>query len=340
MQKRLSALHSKSIERQSGTIDILLTGCEVSLWLAEQFASDLQKAFPKLRISAISSNKLLGLFGQDMACPSIGFPFSQKMEIQRSIMIIVSHSGGTFAPLACSNLLQSMSDNIFVVTSEWDVQIGKQLRGMHSEKDHIVSSRIFTTDVGLRPAEPCSISVAATQQLLTNIFSHISIVILSNPHFRDVSGAIITERDLAELERCNQENIGALEKICGFDSDGNELVDELRSTEKELRDLGVLWAKHVLENAKSYCWCFVYIFVTVTTGWPIARAISNAIGVNNDNWYYLIGFIDACIFFWMPQMAIFVLRIIEGRNLRHRMVGRTVVIGGEFILHPFFGYVY
>ena len=163
---------------------------------------------------------------------------------------------------------------------------------MHSDKDHIVDSRIFTTDCGLRPAEPCSISVAATQQLLTNLFSHICIVILSNPHFRDVSGAIITERDLAELERCNQENIGALEKIVGYDSDGNELLPEIGGTAKELRAMGKLWSRHVLENVKAYCWCFVYIFVTVTTGWPIARAISNAIhGVDNDNYYYLIGFV-------------------------------------------------
>lgn len=197
----------------------------------------------------------------------------------------------------------------------------------HQTRKDIVNSRIFTTDVGLRPAEPCSISVAATQQILTNIYSHICIVILSNPRYREVSGAIITERDLAELERCNQENIGALERIVGFDSDGNELLDEMRSTEKELRRMGAYWAKHVLENAKAYIWCFVYIFVTVTTGWPIARAISNAIGVDHDNWYYLVGFIDAAIFFWMPQIAILVLRMIEGRNLRHRMVGRTVVIG-------------
>ena len=70
--------------------------------------------------------------------------------------------------------------------------VGKQLRrslnvsnSLHNK--NLTSARIFTTDVGLRPAEPCSVSVAATQQLLTNIFSHICIVILSNPHFRDVS---------------------------------------------------------------------------------------------------------------------------------------------------------
>ena len=88
-------------------VDVLLTGCEVSLWLAEQFASDLQKSFPKLRIKAVSSNKLLGLYGQEIAIPSIGFSFSaETYNLHDAIVIIVSHSGGTFAPLSCANLLQ------------------------------------------------------------------------------------------------------------------------------------------------------------------------------------------------------------------------------------------
>jgi hypothetical protein len=88
-------------------IDILLTGCEVSLWLAEQFASDLQKSFPALRIKAVSSNKLLGLYGQEIAVPCLGFACGQKTcNLHDTIVIIVSHSGGTFAPLSCSNLLQ------------------------------------------------------------------------------------------------------------------------------------------------------------------------------------------------------------------------------------------
>lgn len=88
-------------------IDILLTGCEVSLWLAEQFASDLQKSFPNLTTKAISSNKLLGLYGQEIAVPSLGFPDAPKTHrLHDTIIIIVSHSGGTFAPLSCSNLLQ------------------------------------------------------------------------------------------------------------------------------------------------------------------------------------------------------------------------------------------
>jgi len=36
---------------------------------------------------------------------------------------------------------------------------------------------------------------------------------------------------------------------------------------------------------------------------------------------------DAAIYFWMPQINILILRLLQRRNLRHRMVGRTVVIG-------------
>ena len=159
-------------------IDILLTGCEVSLWLAEQFATDLQKAFPRLRIKALSSNKLLGLFGQEIPLPALGHPYSARTySLHDSIVIIVSHSGGTFAPLCCSNLLQSATKNIFVVTSEWDTQIGKQLRAMDRENDEdhhsLFNSRVFSTEVGLRSAEPCSVTVAATHQLLTNLFQYL-----------------------------------------------------------------------------------------------------------------------------------------------------------------------
>ena len=118
-----------------------------------------------------------------------------------------------------------------------------------------------------------------------------------------------------------------IQHIQGYDSDGNSMLEGMKKTEIELRKMGRLWSKHVLEQVKGYIWCFIYIFVTVTTGWPIARAISKAFGNDHDDFYYLIGFIDSAIFFWMPQMAIIMIRIFEGRNLRHRMVTQTVIVG-------------
>ena len=105
--------------------DILLTGCEVSLWLAEQFASDLQKALPNLRIKAISSNKILGMYGQDIAIPSLGFPSAPQTDhLDDAIVIIVSHSGGTFAPLSCSNLLQVRNTEKMMMMGDWHKGVG------------------------------------------------------------------------------------------------------------------------------------------------------------------------------------------------------------------------
>mmetsp|Transcript_2574 Transcript_2574/g.2869 ORF Transcript_2574/g.2869 Transcript_2574/m.2869 type:complete len:411 (-) Transcript_2574:7-1239(-) len=74
-------------------VDILLTGCEVSLWLAEQFTSDLQKAFPKLVVRCVSSNKFLGLYGQEISIPIVGFPVSSKTDtINDAIVIIVRYT--------------------------------------------------------------------------------------------------------------------------------------------------------------------------------------------------------------------------------------------------------
>ena len=41
-------------------VDVLITGCEASLWIGEQFASDLQDLFPVLRVVAMSANKIIG----------------------------------------------------------------------------------------------------------------------------------------------------------------------------------------------------------------------------------------------------------------------------------------
>ena len=57
LKKRLRKRMDGKLE--SNAVDILVTGCEVSLWLGEQFASDLQSSFPKLSIKAVSSNKIL-----------------------------------------------------------------------------------------------------------------------------------------------------------------------------------------------------------------------------------------------------------------------------------------
>jgi hypothetical protein len=188
-------------------------------------------------------------------------------------------------------ILQSTTRNIFVCTSEWDTQIGKQLRAMDDRNDkideQIFNSRTFSTEVGMRPAEPCSISVAATHQLLTNLFEYICVIILSNPSYRRTTAATITEQDLQVLEKCNRENISALCGIISVTTSGEPNAFGQTQTAKQLRAAGDLWADHILENAKAYIMTFVYIFATVVSGYPIVYGIALAAGLDSaSDWAY------------------------------------------------------
>ena len=139
----------------------------------------------------------------------------------------------------------------------------------------------------MRPAEPCSISVVATHQLLTNLFEYICVVILSDPRFRRATAATISEQDLQELERCNRLNIDALCEIINVTSTGESFDGDGTRTEKELRATGDLWAEHILENVRAYIMTFVYIFATVISGYPLAYGIAHAAGLDSSSdWAY------------------------------------------------------
>ena len=131
---------------------------------------------------------------KDLPIPQTGHQFHEKSwKIEDSICIVVSHSGGTFGPLAVSNLLQGFTRNLFVITSEWDTQIGKQLRQL---KSTMFESRIFSTNLGVRPAEPCSVSVAATQQLLTHLLEYSAQQILASPVLRHTAVVLFRAKTL------------------------------------------------------------------------------------------------------------------------------------------------
>ena len=153
--------------------------------------------------------------------------------------------------------------------------------------EHVLNHRIFSTEVGIRPAEPCSVSVAATHQLLTNLLEYVSVVILSDPRFRRATATTITEQDIQVLERCNQMNIDALTEIVGVSILGYRL-DRMTPLLKSLHEAGDLWAEHILENAKAYIMSFIYIFATVISGFPLFYAIAYGAGLDmSSDWAYL-----------------------------------------------------
>lgn len=153
---------------------------------------------------------------------------------------------------------------------------------LEREEDSLLYSRVFSTDVGVRNAEPCSVSVAATHQLLTNLFEYISAFILSNEKFRKVTGAVITELDLRTLERTNQTSVQALTEIVGTDRYGISF-QKIKAAHDQLRQAGDVWADHVLEVAKAYVVTILYIFSTVISGYPLAYAIAYGVGLDMNS---------------------------------------------------------
>ena len=280
-------------------------------------------------------------------------------------MIIVSHSGGTFGSLNVANLVQSLTKSIFVVTSEWDTQIGKQLRQLECP---MFESRIFSTNVGVRPAEPCSVSVVATHALLTHIFEYFAQIILANPKLRAASGSVLTDNDLSELERCARDNIVALEEITGFDREvvrclsiffqtyahtsaavepdlirlretrvcggdggiqGRSLPPERARDAVALRAKGRHLAQHVLETPRVWIMCCVYVMLSVTFGAPLVTGIVSAAELADVAGYagYATRFVDAAIYLFLPQLCMLAIRAAQKRPLLHRMTGRSIVIG-------------
>ena len=87
-------------------------------------------------------------------------------------MLLISHSGGTFGTLNCANLLKGYTEDLFCITSEWDTCIARAVRAGRpgAPPSFKMASYVFSTFCGLRPAEPCSLTVAATHELLTQAY--------------------------------------------------------------------------------------------------------------------------------------------------------------------------
>jgi hypothetical protein len=133
--------------------------------------------------------------------------------------------------------------------------------------------------------------------------------IISNPHFRGVTGSIITEQDLHTLERCNRDGVTSLERIVGVDRNGNSVHELHKQTVEELRAAGDIWSEHILENAKAYIMSFIYIVGTVTSGFPLISGLAKAFGLTgSEGASYIIRFLDALIYFWLPQINITIVR--------------------------------
>lgn len=95
--------------------DLLIGGVEASLWIAEQFATDLRMTFPSLNISTVSTNKLLSV-GGDKTDKILDSVLSRKIS-EKTCVILLSQSGQTFPSLhATRKLSRYVMGNIWILT--------------------------------------------------------------------------------------------------------------------------------------------------------------------------------------------------------------------------------
>ena len=356
VNKLKARLRMYAAGEHDGSVDLLITGCEVSLWMGEQFAADLHTAFPQLSVLTLSANKVLGLLGQTFPVPQAGFQFTaQSFNLRKSIVLIITHSGGTFASLNCANLLAAFTTDIFAVTSEWDTQVAAAVRAhnMPGRGSWNFASFVFTTFAGSRPAEPCSLSVAATHQLLTQLLLY---VMYYFPYFMPKEGGLGGSRyfreEVQELSDLNRSHLKSVREIVGQPPVPG-VVKSSKDTAigSSLRAQGRRWAQHVLEAPWSWIASFCYIVVTVTAGATPLSAIVGAIhaaassdaevpaGANATTcegaaeaelpgWLnHLRGFVDAIIYAFLPWWTTVLIRLVQGRPWLHRVAGRSVLIG-------------
>ena len=117
--------------------DMVISGIEASLWVAEQFANDLQEIFPQLNIVTISANKLIGL---ETHSPS-GVFFSGSEGVMRrritenTCVLLLSQSGQTFPTLhATRQLARTAAERIWILTGCFHSKMELAIKEAYIEK--------------------------------------------------------------------------------------------------------------------------------------------------------------------------------------------------------------
>jgi len=99
----------------------------------------------------------------------------------------------------------------------------------------------------------------------------------------------------------------------------------------------------VLEGVYSWIMVFCYVMGTVVSGKPLVSGIATAISPMIDRGSpellfsalaYWFAVIDGLIYVFSPQWCCLLLRIMQGRPLRHRMTARSIIVG-LYKPHPF-----
>lgn len=320
---------------QLQSVDFLITGIENSLWLGERFAQDLTTIFPLLNVKTLSANQVLRQLKHD----------SQSLQLGKdSIVLAISQSGQTFPTLQATAAFgklhqEGVIGGLFILTGELNSLMGSAIAQSYF-LGATFSRRIFINGSGRRTAEPATVTVAATQETLTEILLHLAKRI--RRAFPDSSpfGMTLTQESLSTLETIKADFLNrSIVSITGTTTRGAAL-NSLEN--KKLIKQGRKWAWHITES--PLVWGIHALYVLIVLGWlipygtilPVTQTILYGLllATGLSSHLFLLGVIspvfilaDIAIAIFGPWLWTLGLRCLQGRQPLARLGKRTLVIG-------------
>lgn len=323
------------LERQG--YDIVVTGIEVSLWLGEQFASDLKRLFPDLKIGVTSANKIL----EDSQAQGID---------DNTIVLIISQSGQTFGSLnsaiylnlngkqaaitpetvfyrTAEKLEKLSAGRVFVLTGEIDTLMGRAV-GQKFYRQAPFCKRIFSNLTGFRPAEAATVTRDATQATLSELLWRLGEGL--NGIFPEGKPFHLkfTAEDFAELHQMSDKVIADIERITGYDRHGNHIAS---AEHNEVIKASDRWYQHVLDVPFSKVITYIHLYISVVFGVAVIQELADL-----SPWPVPAFIVDNLQFTWFAffgTMTIWLKRFWDKRTVLARTGNRTIVIGGPPMVH-------
>jgi hypothetical protein len=264
-----------------GTVDLIISGVEASLWVAEQFASDLRNAFPHLAVVTISANKLLGLASgpSDRVFFTGTDAFSAKKLHPRTCALMISQSGQTFPTLHSTRLLCRLIPNrVWILAGAYNSMMQQVLEEtMRRDHGDTLLPRVFTNFSGCRPAEPTTVAIASTWHTLTHLMLQLVYATRQScPDLCEKGGQCminapvriltLTDGDIEDMSSMLETAIiPTISAIVGHGIDGKPLrsSSEGGGVHQRLVAQGRKWAAHVSETWKVLVIAGCFIIVTV-----------------------------------------------------------------------------
>lgn len=342
--------------RKMSAVDLLITGEENSLWLGEKFARDLKLIFPLMNIVTLSANEVLQQIDRDFGELHLG---------KDSLVLAITQSGQTFSTVQVINTCDRLSSQgiigeIFILTGEISSFLNStQGQGglttithssfvdnnNHRNRDlynggysHNGLSRIFVNGSGRRTAEPCTATVAAAGQTLTELLFYLARQMRSNfPHSRPF-GMSLTEESLMILAMMKNDFINKnVLQIVGTTARGESIKSKVN---KQLIQSGRQWGNHITETPLA--WAIHALYILISVGWaipfgytiPLIKTLSGLL----FSLIYLppsivrliapvVTLADIAVYIFGAWLWTLIIRAVQGRQLLARLGKRTLVIG-------------